>query len=94
MNILNVSSQIVKFSMSHDCICIPGNDAEKCGVCNEAGLSSGGELNVDEKQIDTGRTRCKCYNQELDVFENLRHIQEHRVGSAVSYCSLVQRSVH
>ena len=38
---------------------------------------------MDEKQIDNGRSRCKCYNQELDVFENLRHIQKHRVGAAI-----------
>jgi U3 small nucleolar RNA-associated protein 20 len=28
------------------------------------------------------KMRCKCYNSDLDVFENLRHMQKHRVGSA------------
>ena len=29
------------------------------------------------------KPRCRCYNIDLDVFENLRHMQKHRVGGAL-----------
>ncbi|OQV15272.1 Small subunit processome component 20-like protein [Hypsibius exemplaris] len=56
-------------------------NAERCRYCNGEGILPDEAAHL---QDDTqGRARCRCYNVDLDVFENLRHMQKHRVGGAL-----------